>query len=463
MISFLKNIYKISPIFIQNIGISLYGYYWKKRRLSGVFNQEIINFNSRNNFTTEQWNEYQTIELRKLLLHTFEKVPLYQKKYTEAGFTKSDFTNFQINDINKLPFLSKEELRMYGASTMLSISKEKGQFYSSSGSTGTPTQIYFSSSFHQKWSALYEVRIRNWAGVNHTMRRAMIGGRRVVPDGIANPPYYRYNYFEKQVYFSAYHLSENTVDDYINGLCKHKVEYLVGYANSIYFWADFALKKNLKIPQLRAVLTSSEKLTSVMRATIEKCFQCKVFDGYSGVEACGIISENHYGELLFSPDSGIMEVIKDDGTYAKADESGELVLTGLFNFDQPLIRYQIGDRVTLAKNQTSKSGMQMPIIESIDGRIEDVVLGKDGRKMVRFHGLFIDINGLIMAQIIQHSIENIEIKLVVDTDYTSESEKIISHRLYSQLGSVNATYTYVEDLPKTNNGKIKAVISYVKS
>ena len=85
--------------------------------------------------------------------------------------------------------------------------KEKEYFSYSSGSTGTPLALYYGKSFHQKWNAICEARIRNWAGVNKTMARGMIGGRRILPESELNPPYYRYNLFEKQTYFSAYHLT----------------------------------------------------------------------------------------------------------------------------------------------------------------------------------------------------------------------------------------------------------------
>ena len=95
---------------------------------------------------------------------------------------------------------------------------------------------------------------------------------------------------------------------------------------------------------------------------------CKVYDGYSGVEACGLISENKSGELLFSPDTGILEVLDNDGNQVLNGESGEVISTGLLNYDQPLIRYRIGDRVTLSSITnitTSNSGF--PIIKEIEG------------------------------------------------------------------------------------------------
>ena len=99
------------------------------------------------------------------------------------------------------------------------------------------------------------------------------------------------------------------------------------------------------------------------------------------------------------------------------NEIGELISTGLLNYDQPLIRYKIGDRISLGNMNELIIKVQMPIVKSIEGRIEDVVTGPNGNIMVRFHSVFIDIDGLIASQTIQQTISHIVLKLVVDDDY----------------------------------------------
>ena len=453
----LNKIYSYSPVFIQNILISIYGYYWKNRRLGGCFKEELNLYKKRESYSKNQWNEYQTLALRKLLIHAYINVPFYTDLYSKHGFSINDFKNFEIDDLTKLPFLEKDDLRKFGTTTLLSKEKEKGDFYSSSGSSGTPTSIYFSKKMHQTWSALYEVRVRNWAGMNYEIPRAMIGGRRVLPNSTSKKPFYRYNYAESQAYFSAYHISEENTKDYVDGLFKSKSEYLVGYAMSIYLLSKFIVKLQLKTPKLKAVLTSSEKLTNKMRSTIEEAFKCKVYDAYSGVEACGLISENNKGELLFSPDSGILEVLDKSGEKVIFGEAGEVVATGFLNYDQPLIRYRIGDRVKLSKNQDTA----MLKIDEIEGRIEDVVTNNDGKKMVRFHSVFIGIPSIIMAQVIQETLNDIVIKLVVDKAYQLVNEAVIIKRIESQLGKVAIKFLYVKEIKKTKNGKFKAVISNI--
>lgn len=461
--SFLQDkIYPLMPVPVQNLMISGFGYYWQRRRFGGIFDQELKSFRERESFTSEQWQDYQVRELRRLLVHSYETVPFYNHRLKASGLTLRDLKEFGLEDLDRIPVLTKDDLRMDGTSSLLSSGREKsGRFFSSSGSTGTPTNILFSELMHQRWSAAFEARIRNWAGVTHHDSRGMIGGRRIIPDGISRGPYHRINYAENQIYFSAYHISPDTAIDYAVALLKFKPAYMTGYAMSNYILAEFFLQKGINVPGLKAVITSSEKLTSEMRDTFLKVYGCKTFDSYSGVEACGLISENEYGQLLVSPDVGIIEILNNQGKPCHPGEEGEIYSTGLLNYDQPLIRYKIGDRVKIALNQNTQCGRNMMVIDEIAGRSEDIVRGADGRQMVRFHGLYININGLIAGQLIQHTLRDFTIRLHVNKSvYNSrESEKVIVGRLKSQLGEVNIKFEYPDHIDSGPNGKFKAVIS----
>ncbi|MBS1772963.1 MAG: phenylacetate--CoA ligase family protein [Bacteroidetes bacterium] len=461
--SIVDSIYKYSPVHLQNALVSLYGLYWNRRRFGGIFNEELKKYKERENYTTKQWEDYATVQLQQVVTHAFRNVPYYTTAFKETGFDESDINKLTLADISKLPFLTKDNLRKYGTTSLLSQRKEKGgSFFSSSGTTGTPTQILFSTPMHQRWSAAYEARVRNWAGVGKNMSRGMIGGRRVIPDGDAQPPYYRYNRFEKQVYFSAYHISPDTVRDYLKGIEKYRPDYMVGYAMSNYLLARFIKEEQLIAPKMKAVITSSEKLTDEMRAVFQDVYGCKTYDGWSGVEACGLVSECEHGSMHISPDVGLIELLNKDGNPVKPGETGEVVCTGFLNYDQPLIRYKIGDYMTLATNQSCKCGREMPIIEDITGRIEDVVIGKDGREMVRFHGIFIGIKKIILGQVVQEDIDNITLNIVAEQSLTEEDKNTLKKRIYSQLGDINVEISELKEISCEANGKYRAVISKVK-
>jgi len=229
------DLYQLVPLFIQNIGVSAFGYYWKKRRYGGVFHDELYGFKERESYSMEDWEQYLTKELQKLLLHSYFTVPYYRSLFQKAGINNPKaLRNFEIRDLPSIPHLEKQTLRTVGGSSLLSESREtKGQFFSSSGSTGTPVNIFYGHSMHQRYAAANEARSRHWAGVNKDHSRGMIGGRRVVPEGYSNGPYFRYNFFEKQVYLSAYHISSQTASAYANALNKYDVDYMTGYAKPV--------------------------------------------------------------------------------------------------------------------------------------------------------------------------------------------------------------------------------------
>lgn len=458
-----NKIYPLMPVFIQNIMISSYGYQWQRRRFGGLYESSVKEAGNREFYTREQWEKYQTEALRNLLVHSFLNVPFYNERFSHAGFKESDLRNISIAGLKDLPYLEKEDLRVFGTSALLSKNPSKGIFISSSGSTGTPTKIFIPQYFHQQWTALMEARVRNWAGVSRKTPRGMIGGRRVIPSAVGKPPYYRYNHFEKQTYFSAYHIRPETAMNYLEGMKRNGVEYMTGYAVSNYLLVKHFSDLMLNPPVLKAVITSSEKLTSEMRWTIEDIYHCKCFDSYSGCEACGLISETPEGILVVSPDAGIMEFLDEDGKNSAPGQSGEIVSTGLLNYDQPLIRYRIGDIAKLSTDQSSVNGRHMVRIDEIEGRIEDTVVTNDGRSMVRFHGLYLDITGLKTGQLVQNDYDRFTLNLVVDKfSYQKEkAESVLTARLESQVGKAYIKFRYPELIEPESSGKIRAVKSEV--
>jgi len=433
-----------------------------KRRFGGVFKQEYKAAQQRENFTTQQWLDYQDKHLQYLLQHAYATVPFYKEAFDKAGLNSETIKSISIGDLAQLPILSKDDLRKYGTTTLLSSLREKnGSFFASSGSTGTPTQIMYSHAMHQRWFGIYELRVRNWAGVSSFVPRGMIGGRRILPDANATPPFYRYNYFEKQVYFSAYHINPQTVANYAEGMRKYKVNYMTGYAASNFFLARFLHEMKIEAPQLTCVITSSEKLTQEMRDMFCTVYGCKTFDGWGSVEACGLITECSHGSMHVSPDAGILEVLDDNMQPVQPGGEGAVYCTGLLNYDQPLIRYKIGDRLILS-GKACACGRQMPVIQEIAGRVEDTIVGRDGREMVRFHSIFNGLDVIKKSQVVQETLDDILVKVVTAGKLEKEGVDLITKRIQSQLGDVNVTVQEVPDIPLTGNGKFKAVVSKLK-
>lgn len=460
--SWLQKTYASVPVPLQNLGITIYGWGWRRRRFGGVFQDTLAGFKNREAWTNAQFHDYQTIEFRKLLVHAFSNSPFYQNQLLTAGFRQADLQKFELQNLSKLPLLSKTQLRTLGDTELLARKREhKGRFFSSSGSTGTPTRVLFSHPMHQRWTAAVEARVRHWAGLNGEVPRGTIGGRRVVPEGAGRPPFYRFNLVERQVYFSAYHISADNAPDYLQGMTHHRIDYMTGYAMSNYFLARFFEQIGVSAPNLKAVLTSSEKLSPEMRATFQRVYGCRTYDAWSGVEACGLVSECEHGRLHISPDVGILEFLSPEtGAPAAPGALAEVVCTGLLNYDQPLIRYRIGDLMRLSK-ATCPCGRSMPVVEELVGRMEDTIIGPDGRQMVRFHNLFTEFPQIIAAQVVQENYDLFQVRVETETPLDTQTEQQIQARMQSQLGQVQVQVVTVKSIPRGANGKFKAVVSHL--
>ncbi|MBS1730830.1 MAG: phenylacetate--CoA ligase family protein [Bacteroidetes bacterium] len=457
-----EKIYSVAPVALQNAMVSAYGFSWRKRRMGGIFHQEYYEAKNREDFTSEQWNEYQVKQLQKLLLHAMQTVPYYQQRFAQFGLHEKSIHHVSLDTLNQFPVLSKYDLQNNGTTSLLSHSREKrGAFFPSSGSTGTPVNILFSHKMHQRWYALFESRVRNWAGVSSMVPRGMIGGRRVLPKASGGPPFFRYNAAEKQVYFSAYHINKKNALNYLEGMKKYQVQYMTGYAMSNYFLAQLLRENQVDPFPLKCVITSSEKLTDEMRQLFASVYHCKTYDSWSGVEACGLISECEAGGLHISPDAGLIEVLDEDLKPVEPGVVGKVYCTGFINFDQPLIRYAIGDEIMLS-DKACTCGRNMPLVQEICGRQEDVIIGKDGRQMVRFHRVFYHLKSVKRAQVIQHSLDEITIRVETELGLSKEDEEQIRKRISSQLENLKVHIETCREIPLSRNGKFQAVISEIK-
>lgn len=454
----LDQLYTLLPLSLQNLAVSTYGLYWHWLRFGGNYPIFENGYTSRETCSVNEWQVYQHGKLKLLLSNCINCVPYYRSVWTEEQKTSA-----LLGDLEALPLLEKEPIRKNPSDFVrddIHPSHKVTNF--TSGSTGTPIATIWTPSEVRDSLAVREVRSARWAGVSFNLPRATFSGRMVEPDPESKGPYYRYNSFEKQVYFSAFHLKPDTAHFYVEALRKHKIQWMTGYAVSFYLLAKFILEKNLDVPPLKAIITTSEKLTVEMRSMMEKAYHCKVFEEYSTVENALFASECEHGRLHVSPDVGIVEILRPDGSPCVPGEVGEVVATCLMRNYQPFIRYRLGD-LAAWDEEPCPCGRAMPVIKEVVGRIEDVVVGPDGRELVRFHGIFVNQPHVVEGQIIQEALNHIHVKVVATEGYGESDDRDIIHRVQQRLGSsVEVTVECVPSIPRTKAGKFKAVISSVK-
>jgi phenylacetate-CoA ligase len=415
-------------------------------------------YRDRERLTPEQWRAWQRDRLGELLRPTATTVPYYREVWTREE--KAAALAGRLED---LPLLEKDPIRADpNAFLREDIRPWHRSVFHTSGSTGTPIASIWTIQEIRNSRALREARSAQWAGVSFKMPRATFSGRLVEPNPESKGPFHRFNAFEHQVYFSAFHLRPETARFYVDALREHSIQWMTGYAVSYYLLAKFILQQGLEVPPLKAIITTSEKLTPEMRRVMEDAYKCRVYEEYSTVESVIFASECEQGRLHVSPDVSVVEILKDDGSPCEPDEAGEVVTTCLIRYYQPFIRYRLGDVATW-DSEPCPCGRQTPILKEVVGRVEDVVIGPDGRQMVRFHGIFIDLPHVQEGQIVQETLTRIRVRVVPTAGFNQADVEDIQGRVTQRLGpQVEVIVEPVDEIARTGAGKFQAVVSLLR-
>jgi phenylacetate-CoA ligase len=463
MRALLDRVYPYFPVPLQNAGISAFGYVYRRERFGAEFLPTLSGFEARDRWDPDRMRQYTNAALRQVLRRAFD-VPFYREEWSRAGVKEHQIDEISVDSLGRLPILRKESLRR---SPMAFVpdrgTRVKGLLtYLSSGSTGTPIRALCTRTGQQRFAAAREARSYRWAGTSILRPRAMIGGRPIVPTASARPPYYRYNLAERQVYFSAYHISPETIGDYVDGFERHRPESVTGYAFSQFLVARLMLDRGLRLTFTpKAAITSSEKLTKRMREVIQSAWGCRAYEEYGSVENCGLATECEAGSLHVSPDFGIIEILDDDGNAVAPGVEGRVVCTGLLNDAQFLVRYEIGDTAIWSDEPCACGRHHLPILKEVTGRVEDVVVSADGRELVRFHGIFIDLPHVLEGQVVQEALDQFVVRIITEDGFDESEERTIRKRFAARLGPVKVSVERVSQLERSPRGKIRAVISHV--
>ena len=451
-------LYQKLPVWGQHAAVSAYGVYWKWLRFGAGFQEHVGVYREREQaFSQAQWSTWQHNRLREVLSVAANLVPYYRDTWTKVQKQAASEGR-----LSGLPLLEKDAVRADPKRFLRGDVKPRYPLvFHTSGTTGTPVASYWTIDEFRESQAFHEVRGANWAGVSFSMPRATFSGRMVEPDPDSEGPYYRFNRVERQVYCSAFHLNARTANKYLDAWKRHGVEWLTGYGVSYFLLAQFILEQRLSPPRLRAIITTSEKVTPHMKQVMERAYRCPVFEEYNNVENVFFANDCEQGRLHVSPDVGIIEILRPDGTACDPGEVGEVVATCLFRTFQPFVRYRIGDCAAW-DDEPCRCGRAMPVIKEVIGRLEDVVVGPDGRQMVRFHGIFTNQPHIKQGQIIQEALDSIRVKVIPTAGFGPDDIQDVTVRIQQRLGQVKVEVEPVDHIPVNKSGKFKAVVSLLK-
>ena len=452
--------YYAMPAAFRNSAASARGVYlnwWRYGRDTDGMVEKAL---AREAWTAEQWTDWQNAQLESLLHRAASEVPHYRALWqrTERSGEKP------WRDLRNWPILTKDEVRADPAGFVAGDRDMRRMFrLSTSGTTGKPLTLWRGRMASKRWHALFEARWRHWYGVSRWDRWAILGGQVVTPVAQTCPPYWVWNGSMRQLYMSTFHLSPETTEAYLEALHQYGVKYLWGYASSMNALAQNALELGLEAPKLDVAISNAEALQPRHRAAIEAVFGCPARNTYGMAEMVAGGSECEAGQLHMWPDAGIVEVLDDAGDPVAPGEAGRFVCTGLINDDMPLIRYEVGDRGAVdPKGGACACGRRLPRFARIEGRSTDCLQTRDGRRIFWLNPVFYDLR-LKEAQIVQTSLDEVDVRVVPGPGYSAADRTAIRDRLASRVRDVAVRIHELDEIPRGENGKFRSVVSFVSS
>jgi phenylacetate-CoA ligase len=452
--SILKRLYRHAPVPLQNLGISLKGYQLRHRRFGGDFDDVLAATETRDEWDRAALQSYQRDRL-SAFLETADEAPFWRSRFEEHGVDPSGERPFE--ELAKLPVLTKPEVKNAQESLRpASIDEDSLYDCHTSGTTGSGLQFtQTKSAIQEQWAVWWRYRRR--FGLDRETWCGYFGGRPIVPVEDGEPPFWRVNAAGRQVMFSTYHLSPQTVDTYVAEIRERELEWLHGYPSALSLLATVAEDRGVEPPSsVEVVTTGAETLFDHQRAAIERVFDARVHQHYGLAEAVANISECPAGTLHVDEDFAYVEFLSQDGSDGK-----RIVGTNWSNPAFPLLRYDTGDLATVSKSGCS-CGIPGRCVDSLLGRVEDYVVRPNGARVGRLDHIFKDAETVSEGQLYQPSRERVVVRIVPREDYTDRTEAQIRSKTRDRLGAdINVDFEYREEIPRTDSGKIKFVVSDV--
>ena len=315
--------------------------------------------------------ELQSERLRELVQRVYNNVPFYQKKMDNAGLKPTDIKS--IDDISKLPFTSKQDLRdNYPFGLFAVPMKEIVRVHASSGTTGKPTTVGYTRNDIEIWKEVV-ARCFTMCGIGKDDIMQVAYGYGLFTGGLGA------HYGAEEVGASVIPISGGNTRRQLQLMSDYGVTALACTPSYALHLADAMAEHgySLKDMKVKKGVFGAEPWTENMRLELERKWGIHAFDiyGLSEVMGPGVSNdcEFHSG-LHVNEDHFFPEIVHPDTKQPVTEgEMGELVFTTLTKEGIPLIRYNTRDLSSL-NYEKCECGRTLVRMKKITGRSDDMLI-----------------------------------------------------------------------------------------
>lgn len=313
--------------------------------------------------------ELQFERLQWTLQHAYQNVPLYREKFDAVGVHPRDVES--LADISKLPFTTKEDLRLSYPFGMFAVPMtEVRRVHASSGTTGKPTVVGYTQQDLDHWAdlvarCLYVSGVRPGWKIHNAYGYGLFTGGLGAHAGI------------ERLGCTVIPMSGGQTEKQVQLITDFQPDAIMCTPSYLLTIADAfeAAGFDPRNTSLKVAICGAEPWTEAMRRELEQRLDIRAVDIYGlsevmgpgvGMECVDTQDGPHIWEDHFLP-----EIIGEDLQPLPDGTQGELVFTTLTKTALPMIRYRTRDLTRLLPG-TARPAMRR--IAKITGRNDDMII-----------------------------------------------------------------------------------------
>lgn len=439
-----ESLVRFSPHFIQNLAVTLFNVYQYKIRHGGSYTSFREYYKKAEHFSKE--------ELEKEV--NVKKINFFSYVLNNSDWYKEE----KLDNLKCAKILEKEDI-INNLDKIKTISDSEGIVSLTGGTTGASMKVVYTKKDMQERFAILD-HFRAQHGYELGKKTAWFSGKNLVTQkDIEKGVCSHYDFINKIRFYSTFLINEKNFDVYWKSLNEFQPEFLVGFPSSVFEICQIAKARNLKYTgKAKVFFPTAETVLAEHRQVISEVLGCKLVDQYASSEGAPFILECAAGSLHIHPLTGIFEVVDESLNPAK---SGQMLITSFTTHGTPLIRYRIGDSITLADaSKQCSCGSIFPLVERIEGRTNDYILSPTHGKvnLGNISNSTKDTKGIVCFQLIQNSIDHIEVRIVTSKDFDKKQELNFISSLRERVGNeIELSIRYVEAIDKERSGKFRIV------
>jgi phenylacetate-CoA ligase len=413
-------------------------------------------------WSRRQLLDYQWERLQELLHHAYTTTVYYRRIFDERGLTPASFAS--VEDLNKLPILTRDDVFEH-SDELISSRYDRSDLieFFTGGTTGQQARMWIDQeSYNRKLGAAW--RFEGWLGYEPCDRLALFWPAHMdVPKQESFQARFARLHMMRQEIIYGGSLNDHFARAAADRLMAFAPEYLRVFPTAFSNFVEHARNHDLKLPSVRAVMSTGEGLYPSQRKTISEQFDCPVFDMYSSREVGNTACEcDAHDGLHIAMETSLVEFVSDGEPVAVGTE-GAILITDLTNYGMPVIRYQIND-YSMPLAGDCPCGRKLSRMSAGVGRLQDCFYGSDGtRHSGNVLGIHLTVGennvAIGQTQFVQKSVTEFLVRVTNKPEPTAETFEFLERRTKELIGDdISVRFEVVDKIPPEASGKTRFVI-----